>query len=117
MTLGLKLRNVKKFGGKVMGAVRTVGRGLKTGIKFIEPFAPMIAGAIGGPEAAVGVSQLLSQVKKGAEAASKIKGGSVLKNVGEFTKQQLPALKDKANIIIGDTVQQLTKKSDNIQLE
>jgi hypothetical protein len=111
MAIGLKLRGAKKLGRKIEKGIRTFGRGLSKAVSVVEPFAPMIAGAIGGPEAAVLTSQLLGNVKKVGGGASQFTGKGALKNIGKFAQEKLPELAKAGEVRIGEMVAKKTGQS------
>ena len=101
MAIGLKLRDVRRFGRKLERGIRTVGRGLAKGASFVEPFAAPIATAFGGPEAGVLTSKILGNVKALGAAGSKFTGKGLLKgaiNIGEEELGRQQALRNARSI-------------------
>ena len=116
MAIGLKLRGVKQLGRKIEKGIRTVGRGISKAVSVVEPFAPMVATAIGGPEAGILTSQLLGNVKKVGAGASKFTGKGALQNLATEAQKQLPGLAKKGEIRIGEMISKYAPKN-SIQAE
>lgn len=130
MAVGLKLKDVKRFGTKVQKGVRNVARKIEKGASVVENLAP-IAGIVAGPEAAAGLKSLAGSVKgvaKGAEAATEI---GTAKGIQGFKALQQPVLGARelaqaargaisnpaqANVMIGDTLaKRFPSMKQNIQ--
>ena len=72
MAIGLKIRDVRRFGRKLEKGVRTVGRGIARGADVFGAIATPIATAIGGPAAGIAVSKGVEGVKKLAQKAEQL---------------------------------------------
>lgn len=125
MAIGLKMRDVRRFGQKVQKGVRNIARKISSGAgtvaDVVSPLATMI-----NPELGMGVEALARGVQKGAKQVERLTDKGVaaggkgfktlqqpvlgvreLAKVGqEIAKNPMKALKnpEQAKIMIGDVV-------------
>ena len=132
MAIGLKIRDVRRFGRKLEKGVRTVGRGIARGADVFGAIATPIATAIGGPAAGIAVSKGVEGVKKLAQKAEQLTSKGVSKGIGLYKRGEDivygtkdvargigQAFKDptKGNIMIGDAIARIENKKPSIQAE
>lgn len=115
----LKMKNVKRFGQKLTGFGKQLGRKITQVSKAVEAVGVPIATAIGGPEAGLavkGASESAQKIGRGVERLSgKVasKSQKVFKQiqnpvlgVQEIARQAQGAMKnpEQAQIMIGETI-------------
>lgn len=115
MAVGLKLRDVRRFGQKVQKGVRTFARKLGNTAEQVGNVIAPIATAVAGPEAGLAVEGAVQGVKGFARGAERLTGKGVMKGERLFKQAQQPILGAQeianavknpktAKIVIGDVV-------------
>lgn len=119
MAIGLKLRDVRRFGAKVQKGVHTFARKLGKTADVVGAIATPLATAIAGPAGGAMVAQGVGAVKKMAGTAERLTGKGVAKGTELFKQIQQPVLgareliqgaktaitnPEQGQIMIGDTL-------------
>lgn len=126
MAIGLKLRDVRRFGQKVQKGVRTFARKLGKTADIVGDVVSPLAMAIGGPEAGMAVEKAVSGVKAVAGGAERLTGKGVMKGERLFKQAQQPILgvqeiaravqnPKTARVVIGDVVANRFKGKQSLQ--
>jgi hypothetical protein len=92
MAIGLKLRDVKRFGQKVQKGVSTFGRKLAKTAEQVGGAVAPIATLVGGPEAGLAVEGATTAVSKFGRGLEKASGKGIAKGTELFKKAQQPIL-------------------------
>lgn len=128
MAIGLKLRDVRRFGQKVQKGVRTFARKLGKTADIVGDVVSPLATAIGGPEAGMAVEKAVKSVKAIGAGAERLTGKGVMKGERLFKQAQQPVLgvqeiaravqnPKTAKVVIGDVVSNRFGKQPSIQAE
>lgn len=92
MAIGLKLRDIRRFGQKVQRGVHTFARKLGNTADIVGSIATPLATAIAGPAAGAMVSQGVGAVKKLAGSAERLTAKGVAGGEKLFKQIQAPVL-------------------------
>lgn len=92
MAIGLKLRDVRKFGQKVQKGAATFGRKLAKTAEQVGSVIQPLATAVAGPEAGLAVGKAVEGVSKFGRGLDKTVGKGVNKGTDLFKKVQNPIL-------------------------
>lgn len=92
MAIGLKLRDVRRFGQKVQKGVKTFARKLGNTAQQVGDVVSPIAGAIGGKAAEEAVEGAVRGVKSAAQGVERLAGKGVGKSERLFKQIQQPVL-------------------------
>ncbi len=92
MAIGLKLRDVRRFGTKLQKGVNTFARKLGKTADVVGSIATPIATAIAGPEGALAVEGAVRGVKGIASQAQRLTGKGVGRGTELFKQIQQPVL-------------------------
>lgn len=126
MAVGLKLRDVRRFGQKVQKGVRTFARKLGNTAEQVGSVVAPIAGAIGGKAAEEAVEGAVLGVKGAARGVERLTGKGVMKGERLFKQAQQPILGAQeiaravknpktARVVIGDVMANRFKGGKSIQ--
>lgn len=132
MAIGLKLRDVRRFGQKLQRGVHTFARKVGKTADVIGAVASPIATAIAGPEGGMAVEKAIQSVKGIAGGAERLTGKGVARGEKIFKQIQAPVLGAReivqgakmavknpaqAKIMIGDVLSNRLGKQPSIQAE
>lgn len=92
MAIGLKLRDVRRFGTKLQKGVNTFARKLGKTADVVGSIATPIAGAVAGEAGEAAVKGAVESVKGFAKGAQRITGKGVGKGTELFKQIQQPVL-------------------------
>lgn len=92
MAIGLKLRDVRRFGQKVQKGVKTFGRKLANTADVVGAIATPLATAIAGPEGGIVVGKAVEGVKKLGRGAERLADKGAMKSERLFKQVQAPVL-------------------------
>lgn len=92
MSIGLKLKDVRRFGQKVQRGVRNIARKIEKGTDVASSILTPIAGAVAGPEGIAAVEGLAKGVKSAARGVEKATSVGVGRGTKAFKAIQQPVL-------------------------
>lgn len=92
MAIGLKVRDVRRFGQKLQKGVRTFARKLGKTADVVGSIVTPLATTLGGAEAGLAVSGAVEGVKGIGRTAERLTGKGVGKGVELFKQAQQPVL-------------------------
>lgn len=92
MAIGLKLRDVRRFGTKLQKGVNTFARKLSKGADIVGSIATPIATVIAGPAGGAAVQGAVQSVKGLAKGAQRLTGQGVGMGTKLFKQIQQPVL-------------------------
>ena len=92
MAIGLKLRDVRRFGQKIQKGVRNIARKVEKGADIASSILTPFAGAIAGPEGIAAVKGLTQGIKGAARGVERVTGKGVGKGTKLFQSIQQPVL-------------------------
>lgn len=100
MAIGLKLRDIRRFGTKLQKGVNTFARKLSKTADVVGSIATPIATVVAGPEGALAVKGAVEGVKGIAKGAQRLTGKGIGKGTELFKQIQQPVL--GARELVGD---------------
>lgn len=92
MAIGLKLRDVRRFGQKVQKGVRTFARKVGKSADIVSAIATPLATMVGGPAAGLAVNRGIAGVKALAQKGERLTGQGVERGTELFKQLQQPVL-------------------------